>query len=143
MENILFITVPGEVLRYHRVINKKKQREIAPILGVDRTTYVGYEKQDEVKLTGEQAESLAKFHGISLPELQQKVEKVPRGKTEGIIPVHREVWVELQDNNKLYKEFLLAYRKSFEKLLDTVDRTMDNLSKPNGGQNNQESFPLK
>jgi DNA-binding XRE family transcriptional regulator len=133
LENNLFISVPGDLLRYHRVINNKKQREIAPILGVDRTTYVGYEKLEEVKLTSNQAENLARFHGISVVELRQKVDKVPPLKKDGVIPVHREVWSELQENNKTYKEFLMAYRASFEKLLDTVDRTMDNLSKPQGG----------
>lgn len=118
------------MLRYHRVTNKRKQREIAPILGVDRTTYVGYEKLEEVKLTVEQAENVAKLYGITVPELQQKVEKVQHVAKDGVIPIHREVWSELQENNKIYKEFLLAYRHSFEKLLDTVDRTMDNLSKP-------------
>ena len=133
MENILFVTVPGEALRYHRVVKKKKQREMAPLLGVDRTTYVNYEKLEEVKLTGEQADNIAKFLGITVPELQHKVEKVARSGVEGVIPIHREVWNELQENNKTYKEFLLAYRSSFEKLLDTVDRTMDNLSQSRGG----------
>lgn len=131
------------MLRYHRVTNKKKQREIAPILGVDRTTYVGYEKLEEVRLTSEQAENVAKLYGITVPQLQQKVEDVPRGAKDGVIPIHHEVWGELQENNRTYKEFLLAYRHSFEKLLDTVDRTMDNLSKPGGGQNHHESLPLK
>lgn len=143
METILFISLPGEVLRYHRVTNNKKQREIGPILNIDRTTYVGYEKQEEVKLTWKQAEDLAKFYGMTVQELQRKVEKVPRETKEGIIPIHREVWHEMKENNQLYKEFLLAYRTSFEKLLDTVDRTMDNLSKPHGGENQPESLPLK
>lgn len=120
------------MLRFHRVTRKRKQREIAPILEVDRTTYVGYEKLDEVKLSTPQAEKLAKFYGITVPELLQKVEKVPPVGVDGIIPIHQEVWHELQENNKTYKEFLIAYRSSFDKLLDTVNKTMDNLSQTRG-----------
>jgi transcriptional regulator with XRE-family HTH domain len=125
----LFINISGEALRLLRVTAKKKQREIAPIFGVDRTTYVGYEKLEEVKIPIEQAEKLAKLYDMTLDELQQKVGKVPRGDV-GIISMPREVWGELKENNQTYREFLTAYRSSFEKLLTTVERSMDNLTKP-------------
>lgn len=122
------------MLRLLRVTVKKKQREIAPIFGVDRTTYVGYEKLEEVKIPIDQAKKLAELYGMTLEELQQKVEKVPRA-TPGSISMPREVWGELKANNQTYKEFLAAYRASFEKLLDTVERSMDNLTKPDKPQN--------
>jgi transcriptional regulator with XRE-family HTH domain len=141
LEN-LFTAVPGEALRLLRVTAKKKQREIAPIFGVDRTTYVGYEKLDEVKLTPDQVQKLAKLYGISVMEFQQKVGKVGR-ESDGSISMPREVWNELKENNSTYKEFLSAYRSSFDNLVKAVERTMDNLSKPGGGQNTQETLPLK
>lgn len=122
------------MLRLLRVTAKRRQREIAPIFGVDRTTYVGYEKLEEVKIPREQAKKLAELYGLTLEELQQKVEKVPRGSV-GVISMPKEVWGELRANNQTYKEFLTAYRASFEKLLNTVERTMDNLSKPGNPEN--------
>lgn len=139
MENILFFSIPGDLLRFHRVTRKRKQREIAPILGVDRTTYVGYEKLDEVKLTMDQAQKLAEFYGVTLEDFRHKVENVPRqaSSKDGTISMPREVWSELKGNNDTYREFLQAYRASFDKLLNVVERTMDNLSRdsePNGIQ---------
>lgn len=129
MENNFTIISP-ELLRIHRTIKKKIQADIAAVLGVDRTTYNGYEKLQELRLPTKQAEELAKMLGIEVTDIQPKVEKVARGATDGVMSIHREVWNELKEGNKTYKEFLHAYRASFEKLLDTVDRTMNNLSKP-------------
>lgn len=134
MEN-LFTIISPELLRIHRTIKKKIQADIARILGVDRTTYNGYEKLQELKLHTKQAEELAKFLGIEVADLQPKVEKVPRGNTDGIIPIHREVWQELKENNKTYKEFLHAYKDSFNALIQTVNNTMENLSKQGNRKN--------
>lgn len=132
MENKLFIIISPELLRLHRTINKKKQHEMADLLGVERTTYVGYESKQELKLPSPQAEKVAKFLGVSISQLQN-VEKVPPKDVDGIIPIHREVWHELRENNKTYKEFLNAYKNSFNALLKTVDSTMENLSKGANG----------
>lgn len=134
MENKFYIIISPELLRLHRTVNKKKQAEMADLLGVERTTYVGYESKQELKLPATQAEKVAKFLGVSVSQLQN-VEKVPRGTTDGVITVHREVWHELRENNKTYKEFLNAYKDSFNALLKTVDNTMENLSNRNNGKN--------
>lgn len=64
-------------------------------------------------------------------DLERLVEgNVSKENASGIIPIHREVWHELQENNKTYKEFLNAYKESFNELIKTVNTTMDNLSKP-------------
>lgn len=119
-------------MRHYRRLKNKKQKEIGPILGVDRTTVVSYEKQSSLEVSADQADKLASFLGVSLEDLQQEVEQnVPRGTSDGddeYIKIHRDVWHELKENNKTYKE-------SLEKLIQTLDRTMDNLSKPANRKN--------
>lgn len=93
-------------LRDLRKRRKKKQSEIAQIMGVKRPTYVGYEKKDTIEVTPEVAESVAKFLQVDVLALQshEKVEQddLAIGEARHMIThgdyvgLHKKAWEEFQ-----------------------------------------------
>lgn len=132
MDKKLTIILSPKRLRFYRVQAEKKQYHIAEILGIERTTYNGYEKREEIEVSVTAAEAIAKLLNVPLSDLEKptKVEKVePQMLTAAeYINIHREVWDELKRNNKTYAE-------SLDKLIGAVEKTMDNLSKSGNRKN--------
>lgn len=126
------IILSPKSLRFYRREANKKQHEVAEIIGVERTTYVGYEKLQELELGMEVATRVAEFLGVTVEKLEKSEEddkKVEEeGAVKGSITMPREVWHELKMNNE-------TYRVSLDKLIAAVDRTMDNLSKARNSEN--------
>jgi transcriptional regulator with XRE-family HTH domain len=74
LEKKLTIILSPQKLRLYRKAADKKQYEIADLIGVDRTTYVGYEKLSELELSMEDANKVAEFLKVPLYKLE-KLEK--------------------------------------------------------------------
>jgi DNA-binding XRE family transcriptional regulator len=104
LENSLTIFLSPKKLRIYRKTSDKRQYQIADILGVDRTTYVGYEKLPELEVPIETAKKVAEFLGVSMADLQKvendqpKVDGMDRHlvKNGDYISVHQSAWAEFQ-----------------------------------------------
>jgi transcriptional regulator with XRE-family HTH domain len=77
LEKSLNIILSPQKLRHYRKVADKRQFQIADILGVDRTTYNGYEKKQGLEVPIDKAKAVADFLNVPLKDLQQdeKLEK--------------------------------------------------------------------
>jgi transcriptional regulator with XRE-family HTH domain len=120
LENNLTIILSPKRLRYYRKIAEKRQYEIAEILGIDRTTYNGYEQKETLEVPIDVAKKVSELLGAPLSELQ-KVDKVdspdedplPHSINErGYIGLHPTAWQEFLVTQKDYRESLKAAREN-------------------------------
>lgn len=134
MENNFTVDIDPKAMRHYRVVKGLKQKHLAPILGVVRTTVVNYEKQSKLTLSVEMAEELAEFLDVTVDHLTGKVKEVKQKPGNGrsfrdeifegdYIGMHNRVWSELEKNMSNYRE-----------LLSNLSETIKNLTKANSGQ---------
>lgn len=134
MEKKLNIILSPQKLRYHRKASDKKQQEIADLIGVERTTYVGYEKRQVLELPFPVAEKIAKCLKVDVSDLEQSPEvgKVEKVEPEPDIPHQHKI---------VDGENYIVFRRAYDQLektsshhlsvIDVVTRASLNLSEAN------------
>lgn len=127
-------------IRKHR---KKKQWEIADLMGVKRPTYVGYEKnKDEIEVTAAVANSVAEFLNCQVTDIEsqgnvENVEPLPAThliEDGNYVSLHKLAWDEFQLTRKTEREALLQITKSNTNLSETIAEMAKNLIRPGGDQ---------
>jgi transcriptional regulator with XRE-family HTH domain len=140
LEKKLNIILSPQKLRYYRKAADKIQEEVAVILGVDRTTYNGYEKKHSLEVPFAVAENVAKYLKVTVDDLQidEKDENIPNSGKHMIedgnyVALHKLAWDEFQLTRKVEREALLEITKSNANLSETIAEMARNLIRPGSG----------
>lgn len=135
MEEKLNIILSPKKLRHYRKIADKRQFQVADILGVDRTTYNGYEKKESLEVPTEKGKAIADFLGVTVFELQkdEKVEKVePLNKHlvfDGeYIGLHKKAWEEFQKTLAHSRDTLTDITKNNSELTQNNSRLTESIT---------------
>lgn len=134
----MIILSPKE-LRKVRMHRKKKQAQIADLLGVKRPTYVGYEKKrDTIEVTAEAANAVAEFLNVDVKDLEcrTEVEKYENPLNGGryrifegdYIGLHQLAWDEFQQTLKHERDTLKNITQNNSKLTDSNAKLVENIT---------------
>jgi predicted transcriptional regulator len=141
------VDILPSAMRYYRLLNELKHKDLAPILGVGRTSVVNYEKQANLKITAQKARKLAEFLGVTVADLQSEVKRAKHKAnevsdfkykiTEGnYVGLHTDAWESFQKTLERSQKALIkitntnsVLTNSNSKLVNTVEELVKNLPK--------------